>query len=114
MGPLRVWHKNEDLPGLAMSRTIGDHASRSIGIIWTPEIYLHKLETKYTVLVIASDGIYGVMSNRDIADIVWAQKAKSADEVSQIIVKEAVSRWKAKESDVDDWTWVVVYLNPSI
>jgi len=24
MGPLRVWMKNKDLPGLAMTRSIGD------------------------------------------------------------------------------------------
>ena len=95
-----------------MSRSIGDHASRSIGIIWTPELYLHKIMNKFTVLVVGSDGIFGVINNKDIADIVWMNRIKTADEVSQIIVKEAALRWKEKDSDVDDWTCVVVYLEP--
>ena len=27
VGPLRVWHKNENIPGLAMSRSFGDHCA---------------------------------------------------------------------------------------
>lgn len=27
MGPMRVWHKNENIPGLAMSRSFGDGAA---------------------------------------------------------------------------------------
>jgi serine/threonine protein phosphatase PrpC len=27
VGPMRVWHKNENIPGLAMSRSFGDHCA---------------------------------------------------------------------------------------
>ena len=104
---------NEDKPGLAITRSIGDHDSRNIGIIWNPEIYYHKLTSNLTVLVIWSDGVFGVMSNKDIADIVWINRAKSADEVAQIIVKEANTRWKIRDLNIDDWTWVIAYLSPS-
>ena len=104
---------SEDKPGLAMTRSIGDHDSRNIGIICTPEIYYHKLSMDFTVLVIWSDGVFGVMNSRDIADIVWANRCKQADEVAQMIVKEANLRWKIRDSNVDDWTWVLAYLNPS-
>jgi hypothetical protein len=37
-GPARVWLKEEDLPGLAMSRSIGDLVAASVGVTWEPEI----------------------------------------------------------------------------
>lgn len=33
IGPLRVWNKNVDLPGLAMTRCFGDKAGIPAGII---------------------------------------------------------------------------------
>ena len=38
-GPLRVWFQYEESPGLAMTRSVGDHAARSIGIICDPDVY---------------------------------------------------------------------------
>jgi len=32
-GPLRVWLPNVDRPGLAMSRSVGDHIAREVGVI---------------------------------------------------------------------------------
>lgn len=37
-GPLRVWKKREELPGLMMTRSFGDKIGHMIGIICTPEI----------------------------------------------------------------------------
>lgn len=36
MGPSRVWLPNEDVPGLAMSRSIGDFVAQSVGVIPDP------------------------------------------------------------------------------
>lgn len=36
LGPGRVWLQNEDSPGLAMSRSLGDYQAHSIGIIPEP------------------------------------------------------------------------------
>ena len=37
-GPYRVWLKNENFPGLAMSRSIGDFVAGSVGCICEPGI----------------------------------------------------------------------------
>ncbi len=37
-GPYRVWLKNEEYPGLAMSRSLGDLVAGSIGVICEPGI----------------------------------------------------------------------------
>lgn len=35
-GPFRVWLKNEDTPGLAMSRSLGDSLAKTVGVISEP------------------------------------------------------------------------------
>jgi len=36
LGPFRVWLKNENYPGIAMSRSIGDLCAASVGVIAHP------------------------------------------------------------------------------
>ena len=36
IGPARVWLKNENIPGLAMSRSIGDLVAASVGVSAEP------------------------------------------------------------------------------
>jgi hypothetical protein len=36
IGPHRVWLKNENIPGLAMSRSFGDLVAASVGVIPEP------------------------------------------------------------------------------
>lgn len=36
IGPARVWLKNENIPGLAMSRSIGDKVAQQAGVICEP------------------------------------------------------------------------------
>ncbi len=36
LGPFRVWLQNENCPGLAMSRSIGDTVAASVGVISLP------------------------------------------------------------------------------
>jgi len=35
-GPLRVWLPGKSVPGLAMSRSIGDLVAASVGVLWNP------------------------------------------------------------------------------
>lgn len=37
-GPYRVWLQDEDIPGLAMSRSFGDLVATQVGVICEPEI----------------------------------------------------------------------------
>ncbi len=36
VGPLRVWQKTQDIPGLAMTRAVGDGAGALAGVISLP------------------------------------------------------------------------------
>lgn len=39
IGPLRVWLKNEDIPGLAMTRSFGDEVASRVGVTAEPGKY---------------------------------------------------------------------------
>ena len=36
IGPARVWLLHDDIPGLAMSRSLGDNVAASVGVIAVP------------------------------------------------------------------------------
>ena len=71
MGPFRVWLKNENYPGLAMSRSIGDGVAHSVGVSDIPEIKEFDIEKEEPLaLVVASDGVWEFMSNEEVKGIV--------------------------------------------
>lgn len=68
-GPLRVWLKNEQLPGLAMTRSIGDLVAESVGVTWKPEIAIYKLCKEDRIIMIASDGVWEVLENSEVSKL---------------------------------------------
>ena len=42
VGPVRVWFRTEDSPGLAMSRSLGDENAKSIGVSSEPDVRFYK------------------------------------------------------------------------
>lgn len=70
LGPLRVWLKKENIPGLAMSRSIGDNLATSVGVTWEPEVFEFNLEKNDKFMIIASDGVWEFLENIDIVRII--------------------------------------------
>jgi serine/threonine protein phosphatase PrpC len=71
IGPQRVWLQNEEIPGLAMSRSMGDKVAHSVGVTAEPETLEFTLGLNDKFLVIASDGVWEFLSNEDVANIVF-------------------------------------------
>ena len=70
-GPQRVWLKNKPVPGLAMTRSIGDMAASSVGVTAEPEIKVFpNLTPSDKFIVIASDGIWDRLSNDEIMMVI--------------------------------------------
>ena len=95
VGPARVWLKNQDLPGLAMSRSLGDAVASSVGVIPEPEILEFTLTPEDKFVVIGSDGIFEFLSNEEVVKIVvphW--KLKDVEGACESLWKEANLRWK--------------------
>ena len=70
IGPFRVWLKHEELPGLAMSRSLGDRVAHSVGVSSLPEVKTTYLGVDDKFIVIGSDGVWEFLSNEQIAEIV--------------------------------------------
>ena len=60
VGPQRVWLRDEDLPGLAMTRSIGDLVAESVGVTWKPGIYILQRNNHLQALHRRQDHSFGV------------------------------------------------------
>jgi serine/threonine protein phosphatase PrpC len=111
-GPLRIWFRNDHAPGLAMTRSLGDRACRTIGLTSEPEICEQRLAKTDKFVIIASDGLWEFVDSEEAVEIVgkMIEQGKS-DACCERIVKEAVGRWTRNAMNVDDITVIVVLLN---
>jgi len=71
LGPLRVWLKNEDIPGLAMTRSFGDMMAARVGVTAIPEFTELELNSNDKFIVLASDGIWEFLKNIEVARIIY-------------------------------------------
>ncbi|OMJ89973.1 hypothetical protein SteCoe_7761 [Stentor coeruleus] len=111
-GPARVWLKNQNIPGLAMSRSIGDAIAASVGVISEPEIIEYELTSQDKFLVIGSDGVFEFLSNEEIVKLIipfWRNRDPQG--ACKIVVSSAEYRWRNEDVMVDDITVVVVFFN---
>ena len=71
-GPHRVWiaDRNNPVPGLAMSRAFGNSVAASVGVISKPVITRHTIDSKDRFLVLASDGIWEFLSNKEVINMI--------------------------------------------
>jgi serine/threonine protein phosphatase PrpC len=57
VGPHRVWLKYAWVPGLAMSRALGDVLASRIGVTCEPDMNIYHLTAEDKYLIMASDGV---------------------------------------------------------
>jgi serine/threonine protein phosphatase PrpC len=55
------------MPGLAMSRSLGDGLAHSCGVISDPEIIEFEVHPDDKFIVVASDGVWEFLSNEQVA-----------------------------------------------
>ncbi|CAI9759883.1 unnamed protein product [Fraxinus pennsylvanica] len=107
----RVWLPNNDSPGLAMSRAFGDFCLKDFGLISVPEICYKHITDKDEFIVLATDGIWDVLTNKEVVDIVGSSPTRSY--AARMLVESAVRGWKLKypTSKVDDCAVVCLFLD---
>ncbi|XP_045793410.1 probable protein phosphatase 2C 33 [Trifolium pratense] len=106
----RVWLPNSDFPGLAMARAFGDFCLKDVGLISVPDVSYRRLTEKDEFVVLATDGIWDVLSNEEVVEIVAAAPRSIA---ARVLVESAVRAWRAKFPfcKVDDCAAVCLFLN---
>lgn len=114
-GVPRVWKKDVDLPGLAMSRSFGDLAAESVGVFAQPEVTRTVIEPEDRFIIIASDGIWEFITSQEAVEIVSKHFHKSSEkfvsEAAEELIRVSVERWNEVETVVDDCTCCIVKLN---
>jgi serine/threonine protein phosphatase PrpC len=125
IGPVRVFDSSGIVPGLAMSRSIGDSSGSSIGVISVPICTRLPRTGSERFIVLASDGVWDVMDNEDVVNFVETYRKKclldcqppdvvntNNTTVAQLLCEEARIRWLGvvAEEDVmiDDISTIVL------
>ena len=114
MGPFRVWFKDADYPGLAMSRSIGDGYAHKVGVIDEPEIIEFDVnEIKPRAIILASDGVFEFVKNEDIKDIIGKYFYNmDSQSCAKEIVENSRKIWENSGYAIDDITCVVGFFEP--
>lgn len=130
IGPYRIWQQDGHLPGLAMSRSIGDEIASGLGVISTPIVLEFEPAPGFDqFLIIASDGLWDVMCNSEATSFVDRYRhlcplspshtpntpvTPSNVTISQLLCEEARYRWFGivEQSDVmvDDISCIVIQM----
>ncbi|KAL2331725.1 hypothetical protein Fmac_019306 [Flemingia macrophylla] len=107
----RVWLPFDDAPGLAMARAFGDFCLKEYGVISIPEFSHRQLTEKDQFIVLASDGVWDVLSNEEVVGIVSSVPTRSL--AARILVDSAAREWKLKypTSKIDDCAVVCLFLD---
>ncbi|XVF07326.1 hypothetical protein REPUB_Repub06bG0128800 [Reevesia pubescens] len=90
----RVWLPDEESSRLAMSRALGDYCLKDYGLIFVSEVTQRHITSRDQFVVLATDGVWDVISNQEVVQIVSStpEKAKAA----KYLVKCAVYAWKKR------------------
>ncbi|KAK3123792.1 hypothetical protein QOZ80_8AG0636100 [Eleusine coracana subsp. coracana] len=106
----RVWLPNNDSPGLAMARAFGDFCLKDYGLISVPEISYRRLSENDEFIILATDGVWDVLSNKEAVDIVASAPSRAT--AARALVDCAVRSWRLKfpTSKSDDCAVVCLFL----
>jgi integrin-linked kinase-associated serine/threonine phosphatase 2C len=97
-GVFRIFRKNDEIPGLAVSRTIGDIVAHECGVSYEPEIIEKEIDPDHDqFIVIGSDGIWDSMSSIEVVGFIFDKMDKmknSKHMIVKMLTEEARNRWE--------------------
>ncbi|XP_038702199.1 probable protein phosphatase 2C 65 isoform X2 [Tripterygium wilfordii] len=105
----RIWMPEEDYPGLAMSRCFGDFCLKDYGLTSIPKVASRKLTDDDEFVVLATDGVWDILTNNEVIKIVASAKRRSM--AAKLLVCHAVQTWRSKHPgcSVDDCTAICFF-----
>ncbi|KAG4403512.1 hypothetical protein GLYMA_01G127600v4 [Glycine max] len=105
----RVWMPKGDCPGLAMARAFGNFCLKDYGVTSIPDVSYRKLTKQDEFVVLASDGIWDMLSNSEVINIVASAPKRSM--AAKLLVNHAVRAWRYKHGfKVDDCSAICLFL----
>ena len=94
---------------LAVSRGFGDFDLKNKGLICEPHIVKKLIDSNLNYCVIASDGVWDILSPEDVSKIIFAHKDNNFNNIAKIIVETAKER-----GSEDNISCIVIELNKKI
>ncbi|KAL9248991.1 putative protein phosphatase 2C 73 [Drosera capensis] len=112
-GVHRLWLPDDESPGLAMSRALGDHCVKDFGLISVPEVTHRTISSEDQFIVLASDGVWDVVSNQEAIQVVAS--ASNRANSAKYLVEHAARAWKRKRCGIamDDISAICLFLQSS-
>ncbi|KAM3313101.1 hypothetical protein ACQJBY_032671 [Aegilops geniculata] len=107
----RLWLPNCNSPGLAMARAFGDFCLKDFGLISVPEVTYRRIMEKDQFIVLATDGVWDVLSNQEVVEVVASCSGRSG--AARAVVDLANQTWKFKypTSKTDDCAVICLFLS---
>ncbi|KAI9081079.1 hypothetical protein K1719_037059 [Acacia pycnantha] len=111
-GVHRVWLPDGESPGLAMSRAFGDYCVKEYGLISIPEVTQRTITSRDQFVVLATDGVWDVISNEEAVRIVASTEVRGKS--ARRLVECAVAAWKRKRRGfaMDDISAICIFFHP--
>ena len=72
-----MFRKNDEVPGLAVARSIGDIVAHEVGVSCEPEVFEKELDSDDHFIVIGSDGIWDAMSSCEVVGFIFQKMEKN-------------------------------------
>lgn len=119
VGVHRLWMPNGRQtvkgPGLAVSRAFGDYYIKDFGLISEPEITHTSISSRDQFAILATDGVWDVISNEEAVDIVGSVGQLQRAESAKRLVESAACAWKRKGRGavMDDISAVCLFFHRS-
>lgn len=103
-GPYRVYKNNgENVPGLAIARSLGDLIAHECGVSEVPQISFKNIDSQDEFIVMGSDGVFDVMNSVEIVGYVFERLEEVGRErIADEIVEECRKRWSLINKYKDD------------
>ena len=108
----RIFFPGQNLPGIALSRALGDLMAKRCGVISEHDIKVFKLNHNSKYLLIYSDGIWKYLKNEEIRDLgnIYIPK-EEIGHFCENLVRKAVINWEEKDIIRDDISVICVFFN---
>ncbi|XP_062108667.1 probable protein phosphatase 2C 34 [Humulus lupulus] len=110
-GVYRVWRPNGKSPGLAISRAFGDYCIKECGLVSTPHVAHRNISTNDHFVILASDGVWDVVSNQEAVEMVSSSPDK--EKSARKLVECAARAWKSKRRGIaqDDISAICLFFH---
>lgn len=104
IGPLRIYAKGEEYPGLAMSRSFGDLEAHRVGVSAEPDFSSIDISDKESLeLVAGSDGLWDEIDSLEFFQFMkYYTPIEGTEKAMNRILKEACRRWTFKQGGIVD------------